>query len=484
MAMITSSLASISSRAMYGRHSLSRKLNLVYVKDNVFFYTSVLLPLIIYVIFFTTFFTNNDSSSLKNPYGLGFFLVKTIWYSSVMLTVSNLAGLLIYGSPLREDDRNLGILKRKGWNRGKKLKIVYVSRGDNHEALGRSLSSTMIILEKFDVNYQIDVVSDIRVAHKLGQKFRCKFHVVPDSYSTERNARYKARALHYLIEKDAKRKEDISYNDVWVLHLDEESIITEQSLAGVHKFINNPANAKKVGQGEIKYNSSGYGDNTLITAIDNVRTGDDLGRFRFQYKTLHKPLFGMHGSYILVPNSIEKEIGFDLGGRGSITEDAYFALHASERGYKFDWVEGYIREQSPFTLNAILRQRRRWYCGLMYLSFDCELKLKTRFFLMLNMILWSIGWLGPLLTIVALFNVGNYSPTYFIVGASLIQGAYASVYLIGAYRGMLDTEINYFRKIYIYVMTFLLMPFSSAVEGTAILYGILRPVKTFDVVKK
>ena len=455
-----------------------------YRRDSTIYYVSIILPILIYICGFGTFFVNNDSSSLHTGFGLTLFLLKMLWFTSIVLAATNLVGLVRYGSPLRQDEANVARLRRFGWNPRHKLIVVYVSRGDNHEALGRSLHDSIRVLNYYKVNYQIDVVTDLPVSDKLERYLKSHFHVVPHAYFTKRYARYKARALHYLVEQHARMKFDLKYRDVWVLHLDEESVLTSESIAGVAKFIDNKNHESTIGQGEIKYNSYGYGRNLLITAIDNVRTGDDLGRFRYQYKMLNRPIFGMHGSYILVPQAIERKLGFDLGGKGSITEDAYFALHASEKGYKFDWVEGYIREQSPFTLKAIMKQRRRWYCGLIFLSFDRELKLSTRGFLLLNMILWTVGWTGPLITIVIFLAPGSYSPLWLIVAAGLVQGSYGAVYMIGAYRGLMDVKFSRAKKAFIYLLTFFLLPFSSAVEGSAILYGIFRPVKTFDVVKK
>lgn len=464
----------------------SVKTNVAIVLDQLFYYFSVLLPLILYVWIFKSLFINEDITTLSSTSGRLLFASKFIWFTGIMLSISNIVGLLLYGSPYKKDLDIVKDFENTGWNQDKKLIIAYVSRGDNRKALSRAVQQTTAILREYGANYHIEIVTDIPVSHRVDiSRLHVSFYLVPKEYQTKRGARYKARALHYLSEQRQKAAYATNKNlDTWILHLDEESVITKQSLAGISEYINNPKYANSIGQGEIKYNSHQYGKRLLITAIDAVRTGDDLGRFRFQYKLAKNPIFGMHGSYFLVPEKLESSQGFDLGGKGSITEDAYFAFHAIEKGVPFNWIHGFIREQSPFSIAAILRQRRRWYCGLMTLSFDKELKLKTRLFLMLNMLFWTVSWSGPIFTIANLAYRNGYSPLTLTIAAAIIQGSYCATYLVGAYRGVIGSGLGMPKRVLLYLITFILFPISNTIEGIAILYGIIRPVKTFDVVKK
>jgi egghead protein (zeste-white 4 protein) len=72
--------------------------------------------------------------------------------------------------------------------------------------------------------------------------------VVPGSYATANGATHKARALHYAVET--------SYPpDAWVLHLDEESHITDDLVSGVRDAAVEEAwsGTHRVGQGMIVY---------------------------------------------------------------------------------------------------------------------------------------------------------------------------------------------------------------------------------------
>ena len=97
-------------------------------------------------------------------------------------------------------------------------------------------------------------------------------------------------------------------------------------------------------------------DNWLTTLADSVRVGDDFGKFRIQYE-LHEPLIGMHGSFVVSQNAVERLVTFDHGMEGSITEDAYFALVAQVKGIKFSWIDSFMYEQSPFSCHDFMHQR-------------------------------------------------------------------------------------------------------------------------------
>jgi hypothetical protein len=58
--------------------------------------------------------------------------------------------------------------------------------------------------------------------------------------------------------------------------------------------------------------------------------------------------------------------------------------------------------------------------------------------------------------------------------------------MVGAARNLADTDIvlTKWRKGIIYFGTLVSIHLVNAIEGAAVLYAIIRPVKTFDVVNK
>lgn len=69
-------------------------------------------------------------------------------------------------------------------------------------------------------------------------------------------------------------------------------------------------------------------------------------------------------------------MGFDHGPRCSIAEDAYFGLVAASKGYLFGFIEGDMREKSPFTISDFLKQRKRWIQGLLLVVHSSEIPLR------------------------------------------------------------------------------------------------------------
>jgi len=119
----------------------------------------------------------------------------------------------------------------------------------------------------------------------------------------------------------------------------------------------------------------------LITAADICRCRDDLGKFFLASSRLHVPVFGVHGSFLLVRGKVENEVGWDTD---SLVEDFRFSLQVTilplqlkvlnmlnsllvkawSQGYRLGWIPSVAREQSPMTLSDFFKQRRRWFTGM------------------------------------------------------------------------------------------------------------------------
>jgi egghead protein (zeste-white 4 protein) len=107
---------------------------------------------------------------------------------------------------------------------------------------------------------------------------------------------------------------------------------------------------------------------------DSMRVSQDLGPLRFSLKYLNIPIMNFKGSFFVCQHGVEKSVTFDHGLEGSIPEDTFFVIKASNKGYSFDWIDGEMQEQSPFTFMDIVRQRRRWHQGTYLVAFSKNLK--------------------------------------------------------------------------------------------------------------
>lgn len=469
---------------------------------NRYVYWLILVCHIVFIMALNTYlWLNQPQDQLDTAWEAILIGLKYTWFIPLVWASFNFLGL-IRGYPLDVESSSDTDWR---WDKQVLLIVSYVSKGDNKKALRRSLEETQKTLDSMNVRYEIEIVTDTRVPKKdrvpttHGSVY---YYSVPQRYETDTKVKYKARALQYCLQRRNARLSRVDemnwqQSDVWVLHLDEESIMTSQAIIGIRGFINKYSLRRSdgaIGQGEILYNSYNYGKNILTTSMDSLRTGDDLGRFRFQYEVLNRPVAGMHGSFVLVPAVTEKAIGWDWGAKSVLAEDAYFALKAMEKDVKFDWVSGFIKEQSPFTVRDIIKQRMRWYTGLTAIARDRSLKLSTRTVLIFFTISWALAWIGSVAFIlnfvVTLLTNKGFFPFWAVLITSWITGVIGSVYLIGVFRNITHCIAPFWRKLYIALTTYILWFFQILVlaEAAAVLYtfyrAIFRPLEGFPVVAK
>src|SRR5258708_14153021 len=200
-----------------------------------------------------------------------------------------------------------------------------VTRGENVEVLRdsvRAIHRAFACYPRATGPYRIEIITECPIDLGLGIDPRTRIYVVPRDYVTPHRSRFKARALTYLQSQVCPQRED------WLIYLDEESLVDEHLLAGLYRFVQqtveDEAQTRKkrrpagvIGQGSILY----QGGNWFFRGADALRTADDLGRFRLQY-ALGVPIFGVHGSYILVLGADDNHPSFDVGTPHPLTGDA------------------------------------------------------------------------------------------------------------------------------------------------------------------
>lgn len=289
------------------------------------------------------------------------------------------------------------------------LFIRYVTRGTNPRLVARNARDAALNLLAAGVppaNFVVEVVTDapLGLDAKLVGDATLSEIVVPAGYHPPKGARYKARALNYAIGVSPARDLD------WIVHLDEETTFDGQAVAAIMLHCGRQTHAVRVaksaewpriGQGPIMYgrcmvpsrltgiaavdedmedsyegrdgdwdhylDSDVEGErvpvgNWITTLADSSRVSDDLGRYRTQFE-LGEVWVGMHGSFVVTANCIEKLVTWDHGVEGSIAEDAYFAMLARSNSVQFSWIDAFMYEQSPFTFQDFVKQRGRWLVG-------------------------------------------------------------------------------------------------------------------------
>ncbi|KAK9680683.1 Glycosyl transferase family 2 [Popillia japonica] len=169
--------------------------------------------------------------------------------------------------------------------------IRVVTRGDYPQLVKSNVSRNMnkCIVAGLE-NFLIQVVTDKKIG--LEHDRRIREIVVPSSYRTKSGALFKARALQYCLEDDVNILADTD----WVVHLDEETLLTENSVKGILNFVMD--GKYPFGQGLITYANEEV-VSWITTLADSFRVADDMGKLRFQFLMFHKPLFSWKGSFVV-----------------------------------------------------------------------------------------------------------------------------------------------------------------------------------------
>lgn len=282
------------------------------------------------------------------------------------------------------------------------------------------------------------------------------------------HSKYKARALEWYRQTMRYSEHD------WILHLDEESVIDDESVKKCLEFIWYEKDYH-FGQGLILYNQYKYWANWIFTVADAIRVGDDLSRFQLQYSYFHRPIFGAHGSFLLTNGLVENAVTWDLG---SLTEDYQFAMKAWARGFYCGKICGIIREQSPMDFVGFMKQRRRWYCGIRRLPY---------FLPRIWALFWTLGIFSLYSTIasIPLGIVSPYpTPRWFGLLKDLSFVTFVYLYLSGIFIQDLDKGVHPILAVARIPLTLIVQFLAVTLEGLAVMYAIVFPAADFDVIKK
>ncbi|KAH9810839.1 glycosyl transferase family group 2-domain-containing protein [Melampsora americana] len=329
--------------------------------------------------------------------------------------------------------------------------ILLVTKGSNENAVRRGYNK-LLLLEKYHPAVKVIVLTDEPYVYPDLQNIVC-----PKAYvSPLGKAKYKARALDYF-----RYHVSLGVYD-WILHMDEESVTDGESLRRCLEFIRYTPH--HFGQGIILYNGEGYWENWYFTVADGIRVGDDLARFHFQNTCIHRPVFGVHGSFLMTNGEMENECTWDFG---SLAEDFEFSQDAWRRGFTCGRVHGIVREQSPTTLRDFLKQRRRWFMGIRDIDGLYGLP-----HLAVN--LWIVGVFTLAVTVINIpFMLIDKSLTPLWI-ATCADFCFVTFYWLYLW-GLLFQELDYGQKwwrIMIHIpCAIVIQPFASIAEGLSAIWA-------------
>ncbi|XP_013402914.1 beta-1,4-mannosyltransferase egh [Lingula anatina] len=322
-------------------------------------------------------------------------------------------------------------------------------------------------------NYIFEVVTDRQI--DIPKQNHVREILVPMTYKTKKGSMYKARALQYCLEDGVNYISD----EDWIVHLDEETLLTRDSVIGILNFVNEGTH--QFGQGVITYANEDIVA-WIPTLGDLVRVGIDYGQNRFMFNYFHRPYVGLKGSYVVVNAGVERKITFDFGPEGSIAEDCFFAMKGIEDGYSFGWIDGDMWEKSPFSFYDWLKQRSRWVQGIVRVFVSGQIPRRQKWGLLFIIVGWA---LFPLSTVNGIFTALTPIPTPqwldFLLG---LNSVYIFLYIFGSLKSFSYARLGYFRYICLLLSPLLLIPFFVIIENIAVIMAAVTNQGSFHIVEK
>lgn len=362
--------------------------------------------------------------------------------------------------------------------------VPTIGRHDTYPALERSVLSYIAHLPRSFPRLRIDIVTEenceagSRIAKLAARSDLVRIVEVPREYRTSNGTKFKARANHYSHELRIFEYED--RDDVWVLHMDDDTGVGPDTAQAMARFIEEQyeagLDAKHMAQGILTYPRE-YAVNRLTWLADSVRPADDVARFS-AWTGSGTPRAGLHGELLLIRASVEATIGWDFGPR-SIVEDAQFALIFCDRYRgRSAWFGGRCYGASPATIRDFIRQRERWSWGLVGLVFNRSLPGRNRAYLGYSVVAWVIGPLqnvAVVLAIGAVLSDPNTSPALlFIIPMWALNMAYTIWMYWEGLRLNAGVSARGRRRWWETAAVMVLIPFFAMLEGVGGLRGFLK----------
>lgn len=397
------------------------------------------------------------------------YLLRLVTFLPLPQVIFNVAGLTLYNAfPDKVVLKGSPILAPF-------ICIRVVTRGDYPQLVRTNvLRNLNRCLDSGLENFLIEVVTDKLIG--LESHRRVREIVVPPSYRTKSGALFKARALQYCLEDSVNCLSD---ND-WVVHLDEETILTENSVKGILNFVMDGKH--QFGQGLITYANEEV-VNWITTLADSFRVSDDMGKLRFQFYMFHKPLFSWKGSYVVTQLGAEKAVSFENGIDGSVAEDCYFAMRANEEGFSFNFIEGEMWEKSPFTLWDFVQQRKRWLQGILLVVHSKAIPLRKKLLLAISCYSWVTLPLSTSNVILAML-CPIPCPALIDFICAFIGAVNIYMYIFGVVKSFTIYRFGLLRFVTCICGSLLTMPINIVIENIAVIWGVLGKKHKFYIVNK
>jgi cellulose synthase/poly-beta-1,6-N-acetylglucosamine synthase-like glycosyltransferase len=316
---------------------------------------------------------------------------------------------------------------------------------DHHREMFADHQLYVVTDEGADLEDELRAVADVTTV------------VVPDDFVCD--AKAKGRAIQYFIEDvvaDAP--------GYWYGFIDDDNLVLDDDF-----LYEIPAHEDNYGA----MNSvlvPRRGRSSLTYVMDHVRWLDDLTVFRAFTGLLGRPYIGFHGELLTARGDVLLDVGFD---RESIVEDYAFATRLIEEDVRTWQSRTRVSILSPNSLVDLLRQRSRWFIGILNLLHRTSPVTKVA--ASVRMLSWILALVaGPMATVVWHTEWAVAIPPSMRVAPFLAGAVYGGTYLYGAWR------IGGWRRL----PFALAIPLCVLVEASSPLYAVFVSDGEFTVIDK
>ncbi|RLE89515.1 MAG: egghead protein [Thermoprotei archaeon] len=323
--------------------------------------------------------------------------------------------------------------------------VVFVVVSIAKETVRNALFETLNHVVTNFPNYRVWVVVDEGAELIPELKLRgYDLIIVPKEY--RRDLIGKGRAINYFIES-------VVEDDKWYAFIDDDNLILDDS------FLYEIPYYEKLGY--VAMNPilvPRRGKSTVTYIMDFIRYFEDVSVFRFFMGLLKKPLVGFHGELLTVKGSILQEIKYD---KPSITEDFRFACEVVRKGYKVWQSTTIVSIKSPNSILDLLKQRGRWFKGVV-----CDVRNAPtimKIIVLLRLAVWIVGVFGSW-ALVPLWIF--YKPFFYALPGGI---AYWLIYLYGVSKAHSPSIVA-------------IIPVFGIIESMSWLFGLRQ--KSFVVIDK
>lgn len=238
----------------------------------------------------------------------------------------------------------------------------------------------------------------------------------------------------------------------WLIHLDEETLMTESSMAGTLDLI--LEGKYRWGHGLVVYGWHRI-DNIWTTYCDSHRVAFDVGVLHTAIAYWHRSQVYIKGGFIVMRSDLQDEIGFDFGPK-IIQEDWAIAMELAKRQEPIGWIEGAVMEESPETIWGVMKQRGKWLKGVAYLLAQIRFKVSSPILVFCHI----YGWFSAPLLLTAHLAAAFISPLDHYIPVvddicSLVDMTHAYGY---AYGSLINFNWSLTTRVLVYLFSLTAVP--------------------------